>query len=626
MVLGDGTVLAEWSQATSVGGDETPYVGVSSGGGTQQTALDVASSTAAQPVVAASDDGSVRLAVWKSMSGAVRQLHWSRWTGSAWTPAATLMNNVSATVEVDLQLTRDGSFGVLSAVSTGGSLFAFRFDGATFAGPDTLAVSGSTAHPVVAVAGRAERAIVGWVQLPSGGGSATQFYGRRWTGSAWSDGVMSISQEPTGRSTVQGSLGMSADGGQAMAAWRSQQAGSWTVAAATAVGQVWTLPAPLGAQTYVNVGMVDVALSENASDAQAVFSAKTSGAGDNVYVMSNRFSGGAWSGSSVRAGPFRTEADPHPSLAMARDGSRGLIVYQEWDSSNNKRARSLRFGDGAWDSPLGTSLGPINSNDRSGVGLAAVNGNGTLGGAVWRQRSGGSEAVQTSRLTVRTAPSAPRAVTAQAVSDTAVLVTWQASEFDGNWPFPDYAAIPEPNSGVGCSTISTTCLVTSLQPGQTYRFFVLAENIEGSSKSELSDAVTMPGGTAAPPVTTNPAPPPSTNPSPSAAPTPAPWPPATSPNQPATPGAIAKVRVKAGKKSGKRKRKVTVRWSAASGATGYRVRITKPGGKRWLKWTRQSATAKRFRLVAPKRYKVAVVPVAGTMSGKAAVKKFRLRR
>jgi hypothetical protein len=295
---------------------------------------------------------------------------------------------------------------------------------------------------------------------------------------------------------------------------------------------------------------------------------------------------------------------------MSRDGSRGLLAYQEWDGSNNKKPRALRYGAGAWESPLGVSLDAINANDRSGVPVAAVNGNGTLGGVAWRQVSGGQETARANRLTIRTPPSAPTNVTAEAVANDVALVSWTASQFDGNWPFPDYAAIAEPNDGVGCSTISTSCLVTGLVPGRTYRFFVYAENIEGATKSGLSAPITMPGGETPAPPGTGVSPPP----------------PGDVTAQASAPGAVATITVKQRKKAEARKRTVVVRWSTASNASEYRVRITRPGAKRWRAWTTQTTTKKRYRVVVGKRYRVAVLPLAGDVAGTAAVKKFRAKR
>lgn len=615
VALSDGSLVAVWSQSGSVGGAETPFAGVHSATGTSKSILDAAASTAAQPVVAASDDGTVRVAIWKSMSGSTRVLRWSRWNGSGWTSAATLLNNVHETIEADLHLSHDGKFGVLTAASTGGSLFAFRFDGSGFAAADTLASAGSLSHPVVAVSGGSARAVVAWVQTPPGGGSTTQLYSRYWSGSSWGT-PLNASQSPAGRSVAQGTVGISADGDKTLAAWRAQQSGSWSASAATGSAQAWDSPAALTTQPYTNIDSLNLALSADASNAQVAFSARTSAVGDNVFVMSTARSGGVWSGPSLRAGPMRTEAEPHPSLALSRDGSRGLLVYQLWDSSNNKNLRSLRYADGAWDSPNGGSLGPINSNDRSGVGTAALDRTGTLGGAVWRQRSGGQESVNGKRLIIRTAPTAPRSVTAEAVSETAARITWSGSDFDGNWSLPEYTARSESGEGLSCSTITTACLVTGLRPGATYRFFVSAGNYEGTTQSELSAAVTMPGGT--PPAGgTGPALPSPTTP---------PAPTVVLPERSQAPGAVAGVRIKSGKKAGKSKRRIVVRWSDATGATGYRIRVSKPGGTRWGAWTAQRSKSKRFRLVVGKRYRIAVQATAGTAAGTATVKKFRVKR
>jgi len=64
-----------------------------------------------------------------------------------------------------------------------------------------------------------------------------------------------------------------------------------------------------------------------------------------------------------------------------------------------------------------------------------------------------------------------------------------------------------------------------------------------------------------------------------------------------------------------RKGKVTVTWKLVSGASSYRVRISKPGGKKYLAWKKVTSTRFVAKVVKGKKYRLQIVPVGAVGQG-----------
>ena len=99
-----------------------------------------------------------------------------------------------------------------------------------------------------------------------------------------------------------------------------------------------------------------------------------------------------------------------------------------------------------------------------------------------------------------------------------------------------------------------------------------------------------------------PADPPPTTPGP---PGPNPSPPGSGPAAPVTavPAAVGLPKVV------RKGRTAVVRWQKVAGATSYRVRVSKPGGKKWQGWRSVSGTSLRLKGLKRKPYKVQIVAV-----------------
>ena len=129
--------------------------------------------------------------------------------------------------------------------------------------------------------------------------------------------------------------------------------------------------------------------------------------------------------------------------------------------------------------------------------------------------------------------------------DVQVSVSWTPPGDDGGSPVLEYVATAIPG-GSTCTTAGTSCVVSGLANGTAYTFTVTARNAVGVS-------------------------------APSA------------PSVPVTPAAARPGKV-TGVKAVVRKGRVKITWKPAPAATSYRVRISKPGGKKYKAW---KTTSKR---------------------------------
>ncbi len=107
-----------------------------------------------------------------------------------------------------------------------------------------------------------------------------------------------------------------------------------------------------------------------------------------------------------------------------------------------------------------------------------------------------------SPVTPQGVPDPPVSVAATAASTDSATVTWQAPSDDGGQPISGYRAVAAPG-GSACTTSSTSCTITGLEPGGTYTVMAYASNALGeSSPSAASAAVTLSKATQTATVTT----------------------------------------------------------------------------------------------------------------------------
>ncbi len=602
-VTNSAETFAAWTQ--KVGSNFQPQI--SRGGKTTPItwSLDVATAADSNTRVAMAADGSVGFAVYKKTVGAAVQLWWSRWNGTAWSASSQLAGSLETTTPPSVDIRDDGSFGVVAYRASNDSIFALRFDGTTFEGPDTIATSTQAASLSVAVADDAERSVIAWSN------ASIQMVSRAWNGTSWGP-VRNLSQNPAGPLSPVGEVDMSADGTVTAAIWKTNVGGQWVVRAATGNGDSWNAPTALHSGTYApSPHGIDIALSADGASAVATWSGQTGGGGgQTAYVYRNSLAAGAWSGSTIVAGPFLDGIKPSPDAALSAHGDRAVLGYQQ-HSGNGYRARVQVFTAGQWNSPA--SFGTDNANQASGRTQVDLTSQGTRGASVTVQQTGGQQYLVLNTLTVLTTPDPPEAPSAEYLTYAGtglVLVRWKQSPFDGNTPILDYGVDSEP-SGTYCGQpqIYLTCQVLGMTAGVPYRFRITAYNSKGASvPSEWSQPVTVPlPPTAAPPVPADPAP----------------------SGTPVVGGVVvptvSAITIKVGKRSGER-RKVVVRWIASGSPVSYRVRLTKPGAKKWRSWQDVTVARKSVKLSRGKTYRVAVS--AGNAQGQSSVlvKRFRVKR
>jgi hypothetical protein len=199
----------------------------------------------------------------------------------------------------------------------------------------------------------------------------------------------------------------------------------------------------------------------------------------------------------------------------------------------------------------------------------AVDSSGVLSGKTVVAITAGGEH---SAVLAAAVPQPPTGVTG-VPGDEQVAVSWSPPADDGGSPVIDYVATAIPG-GASCSAAGTSCVCAGLSNGTGYTFIVTARNAVGVSMGSTPSAPVTP--TAATPLV-----------------------------QPA-----AKVK---GVKAKVRKGTVKITWKAVAGATSYRVRISKPGGKKFKAW--KTTTKRVFTVKVRKgtkyRFQVAAVGAGG---------------
>lgn len=195
------------------------------------------------------------------------------------------------------------------------------------------------------------------------------------------------------------------------------------------------------------------------------------------------------------------------------------------------------------------------------------------------------------------APQPPTDVSGVA-GDGQVTVSWAPPADDGGSPIEEYTATAAPG-GATCSTGNTSCVLSGLTNGTPYTFTVTARNAIGASApSAQSGAVTPLAPVNPPPVSPPPVSPP-----------------------PVTPvQAPAKV---TGLKSTVRKGTVKVTWMATPSATNYRVRISKPGGKKYLAWRTTTKRVFQAKVKKGKRYHFQVAAIGDGGQGPVTTIRFK---
>jgi hypothetical protein len=165
-----------------------------------------------------------------------------------------------------------------------------------------------------------------------------------------------------------------------------------------------------------------------------------------------------------------------------------------------------------------------------------------------------------------------------APGDAKVTVSWSAPADDGGSPVIDYAATAIPG-GKSCTSTGTSCVVNGLANGTPYTFTVTARNSIGvSAPSARSGPVTP---------------------------------------KPAKPGKVTKA------KAVVKKGKVKVTWKAAARATSYRVRISKPGGKKFKAWSTTSKRVFKTKVRKGAKYRVQIVAVGAGGRGPTTTIRFK---
>jgi alpha-tubulin suppressor-like RCC1 family protein len=178
-------------------------------------------------------------------------------------------------------------------------------------------------------------------------------------------------------------------------------------------------------------------------------------------------------------------------------------------------------------------------------------------------------AISTAGVTAALAASAPKAPTAVVASprNGEVEVSWTPAD-DGGSPVLEYVATATPG-GASCSTTTRSCVVPGLTNGTAYTLTVTARNAIGASV-------------------------------------------ASAPSTPVTPRTPAPGKV-VGLKASVRPGKVKVTWKSTMGASTYRVRISKPGGRTFRAWksTKKRAFSASVRQSAKYRFQVLAVGTGG---------------
>lgn len=188
-------------------------------------------------------------------------------------------------------------------------------------------------------------------------------------------------------------------------------------------------------------------------------------------------------------------------------------------------------------------------------------------------------------------PSPPRSTTASP-GDSQLNVSWQAPSFTGGQPISQYVATASPGGSTCTTSGATACTITGLNNGTAHTVTVTAKNSIGTSEPSGPSPAVIPN-VSEPPQASN---------TPSLAP---------------PPGKVSGVKAKASKGSAK------ITWKATSGADSYRVRISKPGGKKYKAWKTTPNTKFKATVKKGKKYRFQITAVGTGGKGPTTTIKFK---
>ena len=580
--------FAAWTLTSGV--NYQPQVTRGTKGASTTWPLDEATATQSQTQLAMAKDGSTGFAVYKKLVGGVGKLFWSRWNGTSWSGGTELATSVNLATPPAVDIRRDGTFGVVVWKTSANGTQAARFNGTTFATPESLDASTTGGTLSAAVATGANRALVSWIS------TSAQLRSRAWTGNGWAP-ARDVSQNVGASTAGAGVVDLSADGTRSVAVW-AMNTGAETARAAVGNGDTWATPTTLGT-TVANIQDMDVALNADGSRAWAAWGYDTAAAGSSVYLNRAQLESGSWSSPTIADGPKSDDTRPDPDVGISDSGLRATLAYRGKQDSANFVGYVQVLSRGSWGS--GVPVGTFEGNSVSGFTRMALSPNGTLGSAVSVENTGGQQVLARRAMTILTAPDAPSAPVAEQLSTplgNIVRLSWTPAEFIGNFDYPSFSVESDPPGPV-CPTDGYSCVVQGMTPGITYRFRAFATAYYGVSEpSPWSEPVTLP----------------------------------LPPGDPVSPGdtslatpKISKLTVKQGR-SAKGMRKVQVRWTTTAPATSYQIRVSKPGGKKWKPWRTVTRPKAILRLKRAKKYRIAVKAQQAQVTSPAKIVRFRVKR